>query len=214
MAGGDVVFAEPDLEQTWLWTSPNRQALAIAGCDAAPPNHDVYATGNTNLWFVDEAHSQLEETRGRVTAPDPTASPRDVIRIAHLDTGYDDNHATRPRFLNKGLARNFVDDDRPNDATDMPTAADQPDARPRHRHAQHPGRQGCRWPVIRRRRQSRHRAGPRRQLGGAVQQQRDRPRLRLRPLAVRRRSDAHPCRDHEHGRRRLGRLGRCRQRAL
>ena len=64
VAGGDVVFAEPDLEQTWLWTSPNRQALAIAGCDAAPPNHDVYATGNTNLWFVDEAHSQLEETRG------------------------------------------------------------------------------------------------------------------------------------------------------
>ena len=63
VAGGDVVFAEPDLEQTWLWTSPNRQALAIAGCDAAPPNHDVYATGNTNLWFVDEAHSQLQKKR-------------------------------------------------------------------------------------------------------------------------------------------------------
>jgi len=126
VAGGDVVFAEPDLEQTWLWTTPNRQALAIAGCDAAPPNHDVYATGNTNLWFVDEAHTQLEETRARVAAPDPTTSPRNVVRIAHLDTGYDDNHATRPRFLNTGLARNFVDDDRPNDATDKPTAAINP----------------------------------------------------------------------------------------
>ena len=53
-------------------------------------------------------------------------SPRNVVRIAHLDTGYDDNHATKPRFLNKGLARNFVDDDRPNDATDRPTAAINP----------------------------------------------------------------------------------------
>lgn len=126
MAGGDVVLAEPDLEQVWLWTTPNRQALGIAGCDPAPPNHDVYATGNTNLWFVDEAHSQLEEVRPRVAAPDPTTSPRKVVRIAHLDTGYDDKHATKPRFLNKRLARNFVDDDRPNDATDRPTAVINP----------------------------------------------------------------------------------------
>ncbi len=25
VAGGSVVLAEPDLEQTWLWTTPNRQ---------------------------------------------------------------------------------------------------------------------------------------------------------------------------------------------
>ena len=63
VAGGGVVSAEPDLQQSWLWTTPNRQALAITGCDAAPPNHDVYATGNSNLWFVDDDHSQLEKTR-------------------------------------------------------------------------------------------------------------------------------------------------------
>ena len=126
VAGGGVVSAEPDLQQSWLWTTPNRQALAITGCDAAPPNHDVYATGNSNLWFVDDDHSQLEKTRSLVAAPDPTTSPRNVVRIAHLDTGYDDNHVTKPRFLNKGLARNFVDDDRPNDATDRPTAAINP----------------------------------------------------------------------------------------
>jgi hypothetical protein len=122
MAGGDVVLAEPDLEQTWLWTTPNRQALGIAGCAAAPPNYDVYAVGNTNLWFADERHSQLEEMRDQVTPPNPTTSPRKTVRIAHLDSGYDDGHATKPRFLNTGLARNFVDADRPNDATDKPTA--------------------------------------------------------------------------------------------
>ncbi len=123
VAGGDVVMAEPDLEQNWLWTTPNRQAMGIAAaCQAAPPNSDVYGVGNTNLWFADEAHSQLEEARGQVVAPNPGNAPRKVVRIAHLDTGYDDNHATKPRFLNTRLARNFVDADRPNDATDRPTA--------------------------------------------------------------------------------------------
>jgi hypothetical protein len=125
VAGGDVLVAEPDLEQSWMWTSPNRQAFGITGadaCEAVPPNGDVYAIGNTNLWHVDEAHTQLEEMRGRVTAPNPTTSPRQVVRIAHLDTGYDDKHATRPRYLNIGLARNFVDQDRATDATDKPTA--------------------------------------------------------------------------------------------
>ena len=98
------MFAEPDLEQTSALdeSKPSGPGYCRLG-DAAPANHDVYATGNTNLWFVDEAHSQLEEKRGRASQrPDPTASPRDVIRIAHLDTGYDDNHATRPRFPEQG----------------------------------------------------------------------------------------------------------------
>ncbi|MGH8430654.1 MAG: S8/S53 family peptidase, partial [Solimonas sp.] len=122
MAGGEVALAEPDLEQGWLWTTPNRQAFGVAGCITEPSDGDVYAIGNTNLWHVDEAHSQLEETRASVNAPNPTTSPRGVVRIAHLDTGYDDNHVTKPRFLNTNLARNFVDDDRPTDATDRPTA--------------------------------------------------------------------------------------------
>ena len=123
VAGGTVAIAEPDLEQSWQWTTPNRQAMGIAAvCEAAPPNSDVYAVGTTNLWFADESHSQLEEASSQVPAPNPGTSPRRVVRIAHLDTGYDPNHATRPRFLNTGLARNFVDADRPNDATDRPTA--------------------------------------------------------------------------------------------
>ncbi|WP_421995475.1 S8 family serine peptidase [Reyranella sp.] len=123
VAGGDVVMAEPDLEQSWLWTSANRQAFGLTGgCESVPPNGDVYAIGNTDLWFADEAHSQLDEARSRVNAPNPATSPRQIVRIAHLDTGYDDNHQSKPRFLNTALARNFVDADRPNDATDRPTA--------------------------------------------------------------------------------------------
>jgi hypothetical protein len=118
VAGGAVAMAEPDLEQKWVWTSPNRQAFGLTGnCDAAPSNSDVYAIGNTEYWFADEDHSQLDMARDGVSAP---AGNR--VRIAHLDTGYDPNHITKPKFLRTDLARNFVDADRPMDATDMPTA--------------------------------------------------------------------------------------------
>ena len=40
-----VAFAEPDLEQSWLWTTERRQALGLTGeCDKAEPqDSDVYA---------------------------------------------------------------------------------------------------------------------------------------------------------------------------
>ena len=80
VAGGDVVFAEPDLEQTLAVdeSKPPGLRLLPAAAMRPLPISDVYAIGNTNLWFVDEAHSQLEATRARVAAPDPTTSPRDV----------------------------------------------------------------------------------------------------------------------------------------
>ena len=41
------------------------------------------------------------------------------VRIAHFDTGYDPDHHTLPKRLRRELARNFVDDDHPNDASDQ-----------------------------------------------------------------------------------------------
>ena len=40
------------------------------------------------------------------------------IIVAHLDTGYDANHITRPVNLDTNLQKNFVDGDPRNDATD------------------------------------------------------------------------------------------------
>ena len=118
VAGGTVAMAEPDLEQQWVWTNPNRQAFGLTGsCDAVPSNSDVYAIGNTEYWFADEDHSQLDMARDSLGG-----APGNRVRIAHLDTGYDPNHATKPKFLRTDLARNFVDANRPTDATDMPTA--------------------------------------------------------------------------------------------
>ena len=123
VAGGNVVLAEPDLEQRWQWASPNRQAFG--NCrrprDPMPPNRRR---------LCHRQHQPVVRRRGpfaaRGNARARRGAPSDgsplTSCIAHLDTGYDPGHAARPRFLNTALARNFVDDDRPQDATDKPTA--------------------------------------------------------------------------------------------
>jgi subtilisin family serine protease len=62
------------------------------------------------------SHSQLEAARSAV------GEPADRVRIAHLDTGYDPNHESKPLFVltktPKNLQKNFVDANRPDDATD------------------------------------------------------------------------------------------------
>ncbi len=119
-AAGGVEFAEPDLEQQWPWSTVARQTLGMTGeCGPpAPQDSDTYAVGDHPLWFRDTHHSQLGDAFHAVGTPDTAQR----IRIAHLDTGYDPDHRTRPANLRLDLQRNFVDDDRPTDATDRPTA--------------------------------------------------------------------------------------------
>ena len=111
-----VAFAEPDAEQQWLWSQPGREMLGLAGTcgPAEPQDGDVYATATPSTWFRDNNHGQLDAAQQAIGAP--PAGRR--IRIAHVDTGYDPNHVTRPAHLRADLQRNFVDDGKPNDATD------------------------------------------------------------------------------------------------
>ena len=120
IAGG-VEFAEPDFEQPWLWSTESRQALGMTGecgTEGAPQDGDVYAMGPYSTWHKGTRYSQLADA---AQAVGPITDARRV-RIAHLDTGYDASHKTRPLHLNTVLQRNFVDNDRPDDATDRPTA--------------------------------------------------------------------------------------------
>ena len=119
-----VAFAEPDLEQKWVWASAERQTLGISGgCTTAEPQDgDVYAVGPGKFWFRGEDHSQLDKARAGAGAP----GDGDRVRVAHIDTGFDPDHTTLPAFMRLDLQRNFVDDDRPDDATDRPTAVVNP----------------------------------------------------------------------------------------
>ena len=109
----DVQFAEPDFEQQWATGTPVQQAIAVTRtCDAPAAPDKRLPTGTGFLWFRGPMHSQLEAARTAV------GQPADRVRIAHCDTGYDPNHETLPQFLRKDLQRNFVENERPQDATD------------------------------------------------------------------------------------------------
>jgi hypothetical protein len=112
VAGGTVEFAEPDLEQRWTFgTDAQSLMAATASCDRAQDPDSRLPVGDGTFWFRDQAHSQLQSAR------DEVGQPTSRVRIAHFDTGYDDDHLTKPQFLRTDLQRNFEDGDR-NDARD------------------------------------------------------------------------------------------------
>lgn len=111
-AGGRVEFAEPDLEQRWIFGTEAQSLLAAAGsCDKPQQPDSRLPSGEGFYWFRDHAHSQLQAAR------DEVGQPSARVCIAHLDTGYDPAHVTRPQFLRTDLQKNFEDGD-PQDATD------------------------------------------------------------------------------------------------
>ncbi|MFL5268135.1 MAG: S8 family serine peptidase, partial [Stellaceae bacterium] len=108
-------FAEPDLEQQWVYTDENRQAMGLVNACAAPePQDPRYPTAPGEFWYRDAERTQFDAALAQIG--DPGDGRR--VRIAHLDTGYDPNHATVPPHLRRDLGRNFVDDDWPEDASD------------------------------------------------------------------------------------------------
>src|SRR5215208_5168506 len=113
-AAGTGVYVEPDLVQTFL-TTPFRAGLAAGDGQGTvdPPDRDLPFVDRF-AWFLGDGLSQLGGARQAVG--DPGEGQR--VRIAHLDTGYDANHATRPPHLLTALQRNFVPGEDPADARD------------------------------------------------------------------------------------------------
>ncbi len=114
IAPGSVELAEPDLEQQWLWDGGvGDRMLGVGGCDVVEAqDSDVYAVYEDGASFDDRAHSELRSAREAV------ANGKGVVRIAHLDTGYDPEHLSVPANVRTDLERNYVDAERPNDARD------------------------------------------------------------------------------------------------
>ena len=108
-------FAEPDLAQQWLIGQPAEIALGLVtpSTDGKPENSN-FPMNPDPLWFQDAAHAGFADALAAL-GPVPAGA---VVRVAHLDTGYDDTHLTLPANLRKDLQHNFVDADRPTDARD------------------------------------------------------------------------------------------------
>jgi subtilisin family serine protease len=112
------VFVEPDLLQGWPYE--NETPLVGPGALAAAPvcefndQKGSVPEGPGFAWFLRDDFSQLKAARDAVSGSAGIAGRR--VRIAHFDTGYDPRHVTRPANLK--FERNFVEPDRPNDASD------------------------------------------------------------------------------------------------
>lgn len=107
-----VEFAEPDLEQRWVYGTESQQLLAATrSCDQPESPNTKLPVGDGVYWFRDQAYSQLQLAR------DEVGQPANRVCIAHFDTGYDPTHITKPLFLRTDLQKNF-EDGNPNDATD------------------------------------------------------------------------------------------------
>ncbi len=118
---GAVEFAEPDVVQQWPVDSGDRLAARAFAADSgaacqAPqqPNKDYPRPPDPFdwRWFETDNFSGIDSARSQIQ------NPRDRVAIAHLDTGYRQGHLLLPRFLDKARQHNFVDQNRPNDASD------------------------------------------------------------------------------------------------
>ncbi len=113
----DVQAIEPNLVQQWL-QAPDADAVMKSAqefCTFDPQDPaGRQAIGPGLAWNFDDDFSQFNAARQRV------GNKLAAITIAHLDTGFDPGHITRPANLaDKTLQRNFVDDGYPfDDATD------------------------------------------------------------------------------------------------
>ena len=110
---------EPDLLQSWPYTNETPmlsldQALQAAEGDVCTfqDQKEQVPRGRGFAWFLNDQFSQLKSARESV-GPKPAR-----VRIAHFDTGYDPRHVTLPRNIRRDLQRNFVEADRPDDASD------------------------------------------------------------------------------------------------
>ncbi|HSE19159.1 MAG TPA: S8 family serine peptidase [Pyrinomonadaceae bacterium] len=124
-----VVFAEPDLEQSFQDTNEKNPGggpmLALdQGCKAVPQEDKGGKKKGPDkfAWHLDDDFTQLRKAREAV----PFNPPR--TRIAHIDTGYDRGHDSKPQNILKNLERSFVDgDNNPNSANDPDRGSAFPD---------------------------------------------------------------------------------------
>jgi hypothetical protein len=108
-------FAEPDLQQQWITGTDLGNGMSLAGSCGEPDKQSPDFPGEVDpYWFRDAQHSQFDAAIAAIGGPDIASK----VRIAHFDTGYDPDHHALPKRLRKDIARNFVDDGLPNDATD------------------------------------------------------------------------------------------------
>ena len=103
-----IEFIEPDLQQKWPVDPHRPKGTPFAVTEGKPdPQNTDFPVGSEPLWFREPRFGQFDEAL-QITG-DPGDGNR--VRIAHLDTGFDPDHHTRPAHISEEDQRNFVNPD-------------------------------------------------------------------------------------------------------
>ena len=114
-----VEFAEPDVDAA----EPFYPKEAVAAMEAAEITETLYNTfiaewpapEKPDVWHIADEFTGLKAARKELH----DLTDKKKIRIAHLDTGYDEEHQSFPKELvNLGLSRSFVEGEDPMNAED------------------------------------------------------------------------------------------------
>jgi hypothetical protein len=87
--------------------SSHTSGRSLTVCDT-PSIH--WPSGPEFGWHLSDRYSELKSAREYVAAKHPPRTPSDRVRIAIIDTGYNEDHVTNPVGLDKNAARDFTDD--------------------------------------------------------------------------------------------------------
>tara|TARA_R100000365_G_scaffold3623_1_gene12787 strand:+ start:325 stop:3924 length:3600 start_codon:yes stop_codon:yes gene_type:complete len=130
--GSTVEAVEPNLEQAWPFDRASQEGTALDGqtnpCQFDPPDTagGKMAHPDGGAWHLGPQFTQLAAARDRVGAK------AKKVLIAHLDTGFDPDHATVPPNIRADLQHNFIDRNHPKDARDRTPPGNSPFRNPGH----------------------------------------------------------------------------------
>jgi hypothetical protein len=114
--GPSLDFIEPDLLQQWPYEAPALGlglGAAVTECVFEDQDKDLPSRPGEFAWHLADAFSQLRAAR------DQAGQGSSVVRIVHLDTGYDPTHVAFPAGqIDRDLQRNFIDKGNLSDARD------------------------------------------------------------------------------------------------
>ena len=112
-----VSYVEPEIQHHYIGAESapfeNGAFGARGTCEFDDQLGAPIAQGPGFGWHLKDEFSQLKSARERVGM-----NPAFRVRIAHLDTGYDDKHPTKPEQLLAQLGRNYSEAGSPNSAID------------------------------------------------------------------------------------------------
>ncbi|WP_205513713.1 S8 family serine peptidase [Longitalea arenae] len=123
-AAHPAVFVEPDIKSKYLKETPLSKSFGensyMPGWPKPPNNLGI----DEFIWHLDDQHSQLRQAAERVKkelklSHDLDNVPDNMIRIAHIDTGYIPSHPATPKFILADAGTSFVNGEAGNKGTDL-----------------------------------------------------------------------------------------------